>query len=252
MTTAIASSVKERPVLMSAPMVRALLDGTKTQTRRVIRKPERLGCVTGHDCICISHGCILCEDLIDELCPYGAPGSLLWVRETHSILDGRPNVVLHPQPYPPTEPWSAHVGYRADEDVDTCDRFIRDLPPSEWRESFDADHVIWRPSIFMPRWASRITLEITDVRVERLQNISGEDAEAEGLVAWSKDGKMTKYGVAERDGMPGCDEAGAWPWHRWRISPVDAYEALWDSINAKRAPWSSNPWCWALTFKVVS
>lgn len=103
----------------------------------------------------------------------------------------------------------------------------------------------------MPRWASRLMLTITDVRVERLQDVSVDGAMAEGLTAWSKDGKLVKHGLAEPDGLPGTDWPGAWPWHEWRISPIDAYEKLWNSINAKRAPWSFNPWVWAITFEVA-
>ena len=81
----------------------------------------------------------------------------------------------------------------------------------------------------MPRWASRITLEITEVRVERLNDISAEDAIAEGLKALTKDRRMTKYGIPDQDGLPGNDDSG-WAWQHWRQSPIDAYQYLWESL----------------------
>ena len=95
----------------------------------------------------------------------------------------------------------------------------------------------WRPSIFMPRWASRITLEIKDIRVERLQDISEEDAMAEGLTWWiAKNGKV-HYGEFIAD--------------VWETKAARAYARLWDTINAKRGGWDENPWVWAISFKAV-
>jgi hypothetical protein len=204
--------MRERPILFSGPMIRALLDGTKTQTRRVVKpQPDK---DEWSEPYWFVGGFRLRAGNPNPLnCPYGVPGDRLWVRETWG-------------------PCAGGVCYRASEHITAC--------PDGGR---------WRPSIFMPRWVSRITLTITDVRVERLQNISAEDAMAEGLVPWSKDGKLTKYGVADPDGMPGSDYAGTWPWHEWRISPADAYQKLWDDINAARGfGWDANPWVWAISF----
>jgi hypothetical protein len=108
------------------------------------------------------------------------------------------------------------------------------LPPS-WK---------WRPSIFMPRWASRITLEVTEVRIERVASISEYDAQAEGVSAVTKDGNLFKYCVMDRGDM------SSQPWVEMPRSAVDAYAALWSRINGE-ASWAANPWVWALTFKRV-
>jgi len=183
-------AIKERPILFSGPMVRAILDGRKTMTRRVIKYPA---VTVEHDRIIAGRfidpktGCV--DGQFDVIaCPYGQPGDRLWVRETYNSCGGKPF-------------------YRAD----------GELHP-DWK---------WRPSIFMPRWASRITLEITAVRVERLKDITIEDAQAEGV---------TPLGV-EGDGR------------RWRA----AFRELWDSLNAKRGHgWGANPWVWVISFKRVA
>lgn len=183
--------MKERPILFSGPMVRALLAGTKTQTRRTCKGARELSCS---------------QDWPLSTCPYGRVGERLWVRETFRQGYG-----------------SMSVHYAADPDEVSCGP--------------------WNPSIFMPRWASRITLEITDVRVQRLQEISEEDARAEGVpqdlaaVCYVGEGQI-------RDGKYRVEP------HQ-HIAAADHYACLWESINYKRAPWSSNPWVWALTFRRV-
>ena len=101
----------------------------------------------------------------------------------------------------------------------------------------------------MPRWASRILLEIADVRVERLQEISENDAKGEGLAAISKDGQIFKYGIPDRDGLPGTDDHG-WPWVDWKHSARNAFGRLWESINGAGS-WDTNPWVWVVEFRVI-
>jgi len=178
--------MKERPILFSAPMVRAILDGRKTMTRRVV-KPNPVSIPEAE----VAHANWVIQN---RVCPFGQPGDRLWVRETwlsyrHLHKNGRDEALLI---------------YRADGE---------DLPKQ-------ARGTKWRPSIFMPRWASRITLEITAVRVERVQDIGDEDAEAEGL-SW-------------------CNAA----------SPRDKFQCLWNSLNLKRGyGWDANPWVWVISFK---
>jgi hypothetical protein len=180
--------VAEHPILFSGPMVRAILEGRKTQTRRVIRNPSRL----------VN---LMMAGEAGEWCPYGQTGDLLWVRETWA-----PNEVL-----PIADRPSGAAIYRADERYSAT----------------------WRPSIHMPRWASRLTLRLTDVRVQRLQEITGRDAVAEGIEK-----------VPAKNVPP--ELAGAWSANE----TVFAFARLWDSINAKRGySWDSNPFCWALTFE---
>ena len=191
--------MKSTPILFSAPMVRAILEGRKTQTRRVV-KPQPI-----RDAFQGQHGDVVIlgrvparlrphpenpEDprraVTDPIpCPYGAPGDRLWVRETWAPFE------------------MGLVIYRAS------------AAPSAL-----PDGGKWRPSIFMPRWACRIELELTAVRVERVQEISADDACEEGI---------------DDDDLP----------------PECIYARLWDSINGKRAPWASNPWVWVLEFRRV-
>ena len=198
--------MKARPILMSAPMVRALLDGRKTQTRRVIaqRSLDNSFCV-------IKSATSDAQQLVWRgavPCPYGQPGDLLWVRETWGRCRGVGQEVQ------PTAP----VIYRAD--MDHCGQHPCLL---------DGQTVLvnarepWKPSIHMPRSASRLTLEITGVRVELLQDISDADAMAEGDPNQSL--------IASEN------------------THLDWYQTLWESING-RGSWDANPWVWVLEFRV--
>jgi len=213
--------MKERPIIFSGHMVRAILDGRKTQTRRVIKpqppEPEP-GCDTiefdvghYHPIRIDRHGeeypadetfGMSWEDW-DIPCPYGAPGDQLWVRETWGILRRHQGGV---DPF-----YTPYYGPIIMRDSDT----IADHKANEITY-----HKKWRPSIHMPRWASRITLEITAIRAEKVQSIGDGDAEAEGMV------------VTERGSL------------------TDNFHNLWDSINAKRGfGWDTNPWVWVIEFK---
>jgi hypothetical protein len=193
--------VKERGILFSAPMVRALLAGTKTQTRRVV-KPRDLAWMDEHQGLRERDNALRC--------PHGKPGDRLWVRETFS--DDRAETI-----------------YRADGGM-----------PADW---FDAGSK-WRPSIFMPRALSRITLDIVGVRVERLQDISEADAIAEGCateeVVSDYDGAVIKV-PAE---IPHPSGVG---WQGWDTA-LDWYADLWESINGPGS-WDANPWVWVVEFK---
>jgi hypothetical protein len=189
-------------------MVRAILDGRKTQTRRVIKRELD------------NRGLRYCNEIVDwedwhgipVKCPYGQPGDRLWVRETFAFWDtfndrkpselsGNPGVEYMAggtNLYGGTEP---HLVGRGK----------------------------WRPSIHMPRWASRINLFVKDIRVERVQDISEEDARAEGTGPLRSDGRMT-------NGFPASE----------------GFADLWDSINEKRGyGWNKNPWVWVVEFEVI-
>lgn len=215
----------ERPILFSGDMVRAILGGRKTQTRRVVgglgkRFPlvnlrlagNSLNGTTepysGRFNDPMSWGWARAEEGVDaplggwlEWCPYGRPGDRLWVRETLR-QHGNFGFPLGP-----------------------CEQ-VRSVQGRIWSYAADnvADHTGTRVSIHMPRWACRLVLEVTGVRVERLQEISGYDVIAEGC---------------ERGAQ--FDPNGK--------TAVEKYRALWDSINGKRAPWSSDPWVWVVEFK---
>ena len=192
----------ERPIIFSGPMVRAILEGHKTQTRRICKGARRLSCAM---------------DWPIASCPYGQRSDLLWVRETWRTDPARDG--LKPREIPKGAPILTMA--------DTGLAF----PSPLWGKV--------RPAIFMPRWASRLTLELTAERVERLQEISKEDAVSEGLVVVNNGYRLNGYGLPD------------WEQHECRFSPIDAYQRLWDSITAKWVPWASNPFVWVITFERV-
>ncbi len=194
--------MKERPILFSGQMVNAIRDGRKTQTRRKCKRTD-----AGRVRLSGSRKNWHIEDPNAVLaCPYGQPGDKLWCRETWAPHADMPGQYI----------------YRADRGGD-----YQDTVTPNFR---------WRPSIFMPRWASRILLEITAVRVERLQDISEEDAKAEGAT------QMARMGDAFVTTRIGSAFDGA--------SFRDGYQWLWKSINGPGS-WEANPWVWVIEFKVL-
>lgn len=208
--------MKERPILFSGPMVRAILEGRKTQTRRVV-KPQPL---TELEAAVLRDSATYWSVQFRRRIPFKSHDRL-WVRETwrfdHSESD---------------------VYYRAD---DSCRRFldreIDDWADKDWKKPHRHAQwaARWRPSIFMPRWACRLELAVTGVRVERLREIGEADAEAEGV--------PDEY--IDRLLDAGCD-IGFSPSDPWR----QGFERLWDSINESRGfGWSTNPWVWVVEFE---
>lgn len=220
--------MKERPILFSAPMVKAILESRKTQTRRVVKNVKLLEYLNSNTI----EGPIQlfsaedCDHPISDLCPYGQPGDRLWVRETWAA---RPDM----DGLPPSRCDDSGVWWKAS--------------LSSFPEGYAACHGKWRPSIFMPRKFSRILLKITSVRVERLQDISEDDAISEGLKPIVKDRITVKYGIPDMDGLPGNDDIG-WPWGDWNVDPRKAYKTLWESINGSGS-WEKNPWVWVVEFR---
>ena len=221
--------MKARPILFSAPMVRAILDGRKTVTRRVMNpQPEDVDSFQGLGSgllrswpsgkyrFCTHEG--LSKWAQDLSSPYGGAGCRLWVKETH-----------HAEHYSASDDYPKIV-YRAD--MAEHDHDGRSVCPSASRTSDYAGK--WTPSIFMPRWASRILLDVVSVRVERLQEITDEEAQAEGL--W---GPMIDH---ELDKM--VNQIG--------VMPCAAFRQLWDGINKDRGyGWDVNPWVWRVEFRRV-
>lgn len=211
MTTA---AVKERPLLFSAPMVRALLKGTKTQTRRRV-KLDRWMVTAGMSLVGATRDpgmgdgeYLKVPNIADGTrhrlyCPYGVPGERLWVKETCFDNDNGGEWI-----------------YRADGEFDDQFEMVEGDPK-------------WTPSIHCPRRASRILLEITEVRVERLRDISGCDCLAEGV-------EVDTYDVVG----PGAIAMRT-------VRALNAYRALWDEINGAGA-WAANPWVWVLTIRRVT
>lgn len=218
---------KERPILMSAPMVIATLDDRKSQTRRIVSWPIMSKSDGAKKRIFLKEDIDLVNTLLKEKhrdpirvpsCKYGRIGERLWVRET----------------------WE-HRSYGAIDDVEL--RYVAD-EHTEYRRVADIDRKYRtasfnkRVSIFMPRWASRITLEITDVRVERLQDISEDDAIAEGIEAH------------EIQVAPGNFTYRNYSNDEWCVSPILSYKTLWEKINGAGS-WDINPFVWAISFRKI-
>lgn len=211
----------ERPALFSGPMVRAILSGQKTQTRRVVKpQPTFMGSATLFDSwhwinkkldagYCHTTRAAM-EKLMLPLCPYGQPGDRLWVRETFMDLRG--------------------TGCEHRTKLGNLSRYAyaAESPPGSYSDQTRKDYGLkWTPSIHMPRAASRITLEITAVRVERTQDISGQDAIAEGIETPTNRLIKMRHEVA-----------------------VFRFQDLWESINGPGS-WALNPWVWVIEFREV-
>lgn len=208
--------MKSRPIIMQAESVRAILDGRKTQTRRLLKLPRTGDLAAGDLSRAFADAALwgakgwgglhvpTIEDRVERLrSPHGGPGDLLWVKEVWAS----------------TGVEGDRCAYRADDG--------------------NASSLVWRSSLFMPRWASRLTLVIAEVRAERLQDITEADAEAEGL--------KSDVTVGERFlGRPAPERRPK----AWR-SAREKYARAWDEINGDRAPWASNPWVWVVTFERV-
>lgn len=220
-------------------MVRAILAGQKTQTRRVAavlagdgQAPERVipghavrgGPASGNDWVAVYRGGGTGPGgrwkRHSIRCPYGQSGDRLWVRETWALED------------------CGADGNRVIWQADRAAAWRRTLGDIYYLPS-DYNPGRWRPSIHMPRWAFRLTLEVTEVRVQRLQDISEGDALAEGVMdarGWDWLGRLPKAPEGGED-----------------LSARAGFRLLWGSINGKRpgCSWEANPWCWAVSFKVV-
>lgn len=225
--------MKEIPILFSTPMVQALLAGRKTMTRRIVKAEHVLYNLNVNNFIPEYY-----HNDKEGWCPYGQPGDLLWVRETWGI-GSRP------------DPFVGCVdGFEYKADQAMVDE-IESLPiyPCDGFDFGNYNKKGWRPSIHMPKVAARIWLQKTTSKVERACDISREDAIAEGLACITKDGGRTwKYGMPDRDGLPGTDDNG-WAWQEWEVDPVAAFKKLWCKINGPET-WGS--WVWVESFNVLS
>ncbi|HCD2033571.1 TPA: hypothetical protein NBJ69_001296 [Klebsiella pneumoniae] len=230
--------MKERGMIFNGEMVRAILDGRKTQTRRPIKWKQTRFTEIGEredgskwpwseDA---EHTCDFWHP-----CPFGAVGDRIWVRETWGVVshafsdDGlmidwvpdRPSTAIHEMPFG-NGYYSGYAIYAADGDFTWGDD-----------DGYEDGRSCWKPSIHMPRAASRILLEITDVRVERLNAISQEDAQAEGM-------ELTGWRPTYSDPDSGGEV----------LTPYDNFAQLWESIYGEES-WKANPWVWVIEFKRV-
>ncbi|MFM1413532.1 morphogenetic protein [Yersinia enterocolitica] len=200
--------MNEKPILFNSEMVNAILSGRKTQTRRIMRDqpevipPEDECGVPGYWIPYNAGKTMVRNEMMTIACPLGNPGDQLWVRET----------------------WA-----RYNIDQASHDMAYRATTPADWPKDG-----LWRPSIHMPRWASRINLLITGVRVERLNDISEQDAISEGLECYVDDG-VPYYG----------------PFNNGDCRPDVVFRGLWDSIYGQKEGenWQANPWVWVINFE---
>lgn len=195
-------------------MVNAILNGTKTQTRRQIKPQPKI--MTDNHHFNFKDKRYLIPDELKQFNPYGMPGDVLWVRETW-----QETTWMHPS--------DENYGYiyKASDNG------------KEWANTEDFK---WKSSIFMPRSACRLFLEITSIRVERLQYISEPDAIAEGVGRWTEErlkSKPIRYQVYDNED----------PEALYTSDPIDSFKGLWESINAN---WETNPWVWVVDFKPVA
>ncbi|MCX5876625.1 MAG: hypothetical protein NT087_10115 [Deltaproteobacteria bacterium] len=197
--------MKERPILFSGPMAQAILEGRKMQTRRIVKGPAQ-GAMNRDDPREEEDG----GELWLKQCPFGQPGDRLWVRESWSTL----GIFDKQKPSDMDKNYLGTIRYKAD----------------------GAQSGKLRPSIFMPRWASRIMLEIVSIRVERLQDISKEDAIAEGL---ERSPEGDEFFVKTKNMFSR------------NMDPRDTYRALWCAINGYES-WGDNSWVWVIEFRRVA
>ena len=205
--------MKERPILMTPENAQKCHDGTKTQTRRAVK-----------DFGSFHNGVLHCggkHGLPKALCPYGVVGDRLWVREAWCV--GKPALPSGCGIVPYYGPSKAI-------DRSVCTKVVH---RGAWTGD---DQPKWRSGMFMPRWACRTVLEIAEIRVERLQEISEDDAKAEGVTRIDQ-GREYYFSAMRSE-----------PDHRNWVDPTDAYKELWESINGVGS-WSQNPWVWVITFR---
>ena len=212
------------PILFSTPMVQAIIEGRKTMTRRVLKSQQTEDYqLLGYDedgsmgkgkvgyCSFESDA-----DILNIKCPYGKVGDVLLVRETFTMVSWAEGTTAR----------KVHTHYKADNDL-------------------IGEHK-WKPSLFMPKAACRIFLKITDIRVERLQDINRADAINEGIISWVDErmkSKPIRYASY-------CDFDNPTDPATYTSCPINSFETLWQSINGKES-WEANPWVWVISFKRI-
>lgn len=214
---------KMKPILFNTAMVKAILEGEKTCTRRVIKIPKYIEKQeNGLYTLLAEDSAYIDKEFRDIVSYIKTPykvGDILYVRET----------------------W--FEGYILDSNEDIVERNIV-LYRTDDLSKHGIEEIKWSPSIHMPKRLARIFLEVTDVKVERLQDITEDGAKAEGIREYTKDGNLFKYAV----------NAYQYKWSQMPRNPIEPFKSLWDStVNKKdidKYDWDSNPWIWVIEFKV--
>lgn len=215
--------MKERPILMHARSINGILEGRKTQTRRIVKKQPPWRWAVHRWVTDILHEWMYQIPAIDrhqQKCPFGQPGDRLWVREAWRVRADQDDI--RPSDLPHHTPWYCATGNgQGDEEPSGCAGGLGKK----------------RLAMFMPRWASRLTLGITRIRVERVQDISVADCMAEGII-------QIPHGILRVQvfGLPD------WPKERYKMDAREVFGELWDETNGKGA-WERNDWVWVVDFK---
>jgi len=244
MSSPLREIMKERPILFRGEMVRAILDGRKTMTRRVVKTNNHSANLDTY--FMDGEPSVLGMQFTDGTkvkCPYGKVGDRLWVRETWGLRPYAVEAIGRKITNPLSQfLWEGSDFSRPIATKEFIDNHILTWGVEwEWKAAYAGDFssVHWRPSTRMPRWASRLTLEITGVRVERLQDISDADALSEGVER-----------LINEDGF--IDYHPQWGKVIKAMDAASSFRSLWDSINAAHGlGWDTNPWVWVITFNMV-
>ncbi|WP_151744530.1 hypothetical protein [Acinetobacter calcoaceticus] len=233
--------MKERPIIFNTTMVKAIIEGRKTQTRRLVKPQPKFfkGNAGGHWWRCTHVQSMIrveeelqnpgeyYEGFIDEVNPFGKKGDRLWVRETFCYG--------HIDEFDAEHPDERELFIDQDNDL----KHLHTPIHKEWclREGISIEEVLWKPSIHMPRSASRILIEITKIRIEQLNQISSHDAVQEGLLKLPASGR---YVINQGDQYFGAVST----------NPTEVFKWMWESIYGSRA-WELNPWVWVVEFNVI-
>ena len=236
-----------KPILFKNDMVRAILDGRKTQLRKIAKLPEKWhrGKASfknnphGNEEFIIYGDC----GTKTMYCPHGRVGDTLWVRETWRINSVGYYCPEHKSNHAINIEFATLPGHARGDDISVCGDNEMNEIAKRYYDKHEND--LYSPSIHMPKWACRIFLEITGIRVERVQEISEDDAIAEGIERCDNHFQVYLHNTSHLD-KP-CDGPG----YYHRINAVVCFQMLWDSINAKRAPWKDNYWVWVIEFKIT-
>lgn len=227
--------------------IRAILAGTKTQTRRLVKEAEPDPGHSWRECLCreidpSDTPCVVCDARFPG-CHYEV-GEVVWVKENFAWADE-----MH-EGHELDDPVA--VAYRADESAIWWEPgAVRRLDTKGW--NWEHRSIRWRRPMYMPRWCARIFLEITAIRVERLQDISLDDARAEGIPQMYGEARALGYGhvvepsVADETGATGPDARDIWD----NSTSVENFARLWDHVNGARARWNANPWVRVYSFKLA-
>jgi hypothetical protein len=246
MTTA--EQIRERPIIFNADMVRAILDGHKTQTRRLVKpQPNIFGPSDASWFDAKSEFWRNSSQYARDCCPFGSVGDRLWVREAFDIVNDPAAYAPGRKPPRLPEGCGEYDAGPYKKRGPNGERWVVDYAADKNTRVMDiAGQRKWTPSIHMPRWASRITLEILSVRIERLQKITEADAKVEGVMGLSTELMQDAARRVASEGSAGAPS--------YQVGPIDYFRQLWDRLYGKKpgCAWADSPYVWVISFRRVA